>query len=180
MTLPTNGDKDDGKTLFIDAVKDVQPLKSNNKVTFPPKKPKLHTKKPSSIDKKLQDLDYSEDFNTVGAFDNLLHHQKGIRLQELSKLKKGEFYTQWELDLHGQTSEEADRNIQAFIYQAWSDKARYAIIIHGKGYRSENSIPVLKNLVNQRLKQIKQVLGFCSALPKDGGTGAVYVFLKAH
>ncbi len=180
MTRPTNGDKDNDKSIFVAAMKGVEPLELSNKVIFAPKLPQSRKKKRLFIHDETQDLDYSSESSRVSAFEYLLHHQKGIRLQELTKLKKGDFTTQWRLDLHGKTSEQADTQIQKFIYQAWSNKARYAIIIHGKGYNSEDNVPTLKNLVNQRLKQLKQVLGFCSALPKDGGTGAVYVFLKSH
>jgi len=50
-------------------------------------------------------------------------------------------------------------------------------IIHGKGYRSENSHPVLKNNLNQWLRQHRDVQAFCSASAKDGGAGAVLVLL---
>jgi DNA-nicking Smr family endonuclease len=51
-------------------------------------------------------------------------------------------------------------------------------IIHGKGYRSVDSHPVLKNDLNLWLRQHKDVQAFCSAPPKSGGTGAVFVLLR--
>ncbi|HET8706021.1 MAG TPA: Smr/MutS family protein, partial [Pseudomonadales bacterium] len=38
--------------------------------------------------------------------------------------------------------------------------------------------PILKSSVNHWLRQLPQVLAFCSAQPKDGGLGAVYVLVK--
>ncbi|MEE9156926.1 MAG: Smr/MutS family protein, partial [Gammaproteobacteria bacterium] len=38
--------------------------------------------------------------------------------------------------------------------------------------------PVLKNKLNNWLRQRDEVLAFCSTRPVDGGTGAVYVLLK--
>jgi len=37
---------------------------------------------------------------------------------------------------------------------------------------------VIKNKVNSWLRQHQDVLAFHSAMPKDGGNGAVYVLLK--
>lgn len=38
--------------------------------------------------------------------------------------------------------------------------------------------PVLKQKVNLWLRQRQDVLAFCSALRRDGGTGALYVLLR--
>jgi len=51
--------------------------------------------------------------------------------------------------------------------------------VHGKGRRSRQPGPVLKGLVDHWLRQRDDVLAFCSARPADGGTGAVYVLLRA-
>jgi DNA-nicking Smr family endonuclease len=50
--------------------------------------------------------------------------------------------------------------------------------VHGKGNGSWQKQPVLKNKLNQWLRQRDEVLAFCSARPCDGGTGAIYVLLK--
>jgi DNA-nicking Smr family endonuclease len=52
-------------------------------------------------------------------------------------------------------------------------------IIHGKGYRSGARGPVLKNAVNLWLRRHLDVMAFASARAIDGGTGAVYVLLRA-
>ena len=128
----------------------------------------------------IQPLDRSYQVKQVTAFETLFYHRKGLRLQELTKLKKGEFSVQAILDLHGFTQDEAELQTIAFINDCYQSKYRYIRIIHGKGYNSEDNFPILKNLVNQILRQKKQVLAFTSTPQKDGGTGAVNVFLKAH
>jgi DNA-nicking Smr family endonuclease len=50
--------------------------------------------------------------------------------------------------------------------------------VHGKGYRSLDNQPVLKNNLNLWLRQHRDVQAFCSASPKDGGAGAVLVLLR--
>jgi DNA-nicking Smr family endonuclease len=52
-------------------------------------------------------------------------------------------------------------------------------IIHGKGYRSGARGPVLKTAVDSWLRRHTDVMAFTSARPIDGGTGAVYVLLRA-
>lgn len=39
-------------------------------------------------------------------------------------------------------------------------------------------MPVLKGKVNVWLRQKGEVMAFCTAIPRDGGTGAVYVLLR--
>ncbi len=51
-------------------------------------------------------------------------------------------------------------------------------LVHGKSKRPDDAKPILKNLVNQRLREYSNVLAFCSATAKDGGSGAVYILLK--
>lgn len=171
--------------LFQNAMQGVTPLAADNKVHAAPSQPKAKKLKHLQMqpESHLQfDFNVHEADNTqsVGTDEYLMFHRKGLRLQELSRLKKGEFQVEAVLDLHGLIVDIADQQLKAFIHQAWSKKCRFLLIIHGKGYNSEAGHPILKNLVNQRLQQYPKVLAFCSAQPKDGSTGAVYVFLKAH
>jgi DNA-nicking Smr family endonuclease len=52
-------------------------------------------------------------------------------------------------------------------------------VIHGKGLGSRNREPVLKAKVAGWLAQREAVLAFCEAPPRDGGSGAVLVLLRA-
>lgn len=51
------------------------------------------------------------------------------------------------LDLHGLTRERALHSVKKFIFEAKRNKLKVILIIHGKGFRSENKISVLKDLV---------------------------------
>jgi len=51
--------------------------------------------------------------------------------------------------------------------------------VHGKGYRSGARGPILKVAVDTWLRRHPDVMAFTSARPIDGGTGAVYVLLRA-
>nr|WP_246261755.1 Smr/MutS family protein [Thiomicrorhabdus cannonii] len=179
------------KSLFASAVSDVTPLKPSKKTQQAGvdtqaryrqtlKKLRQKNRLPEALSPAMQaaaDMDAVAD---VGAFESLLYHRKGLRLQDLSRLKKGEFAIEAELDLHGLTEEQADSALLAFIERCHQAKKRCVLVIHGKGYNSEVQAPVLKNLTNRRLRQMKAVIAFCSTQPKDGGTGSLYVLLKAH
>jgi len=67
-----------------------------------------------------------------------------------------------------------------FLSECEADGSRCIIIVHGKGYSSPAKKPVIKPMVNRWLRATPTVLAFFSALPKDGGTGAVYVLLKRN
>lgn len=179
------------KSLFANAVSDVTRLKtahktqqagSDTQAVYRSTLQKLRRKHrlPEADTPGLCSLQESDGVADVGAFESILYHRKGLRLQDLSRLKKGEFALEAELDLHGLTEEQAEATLLAFIERCYQAKKRCVLVIHGKGYNSEVQAPVLKNLTNRRLRQLKVVLAFCSAQPKDGGTGSLYVLLKAH
>jgi len=185
---------EEDKSLFLEAMQGVEPLDTVEKrpmynshnISQTQKEVIKQVKRKAKANQlglnshEIQQLDRSYVVKQVTAFENVLFHRKGLRLQELSKLKKGEFAAQATLDLHGYTQDEAELQIIAFVNDCYQSKYRYIRIIHGKGYNSEDNFPILKNLVNQLLRQKEQVLAFTSTPQKDGGTGAVNVFLKAH
>jgi len=67
-----------------------------------------------------------------------------------------------------------------FLLECKRRTIRCVRIIHGKGLRSPNREPVLKNHVRHWLMQRDEVLAFVEARPADGGSGAVVVLLKSH
>jgi len=116
----------------------------------------------------------------VGAEDSISYAKPGISKNVLKKLRQGYFGPDAELDLHGLTSTEAQRRLSAFFTTSIQRNCRCLHIVHGKGHRSVDNQPVLKNHLNQWLRQHNEVLAFCSASPKDGGTGAVWVLLRSR
>lgn len=170
---------EEDKLLFAQAIDGVAPIKATEKASLA--RPKLKAKRPNRS-AQLDPMTHTphELVEAVTAHQSLLFHKKGLRLQDLSRLRKGEFSIQARLDLHGDTEDVAQQRLLHFIQQAYLAKYRFALIIHGKGYNSDTDYPVLKNLVNQTLRGLPQIVAFCSAQQKDGGTGAVYALLKAH
>ena len=94
------------------------------------------------------------------------------------------------LDLHGQTLEKANQNIENFIKKAHEDKVRKLKIITGKGLHSNNEkdpyiskdLGILKYSVPEFIKNNSELMKIISDIKEasieDGGSGAFYIFLK--
>jgi DNA-nicking Smr family endonuclease len=118
------------------------------------------------------------DIEKVGLEDSLSFIAPGLQNNVLKKLRRGYFGLDAEIDLHGLTSNEAKRQLLHFLHTCVEEGCRSVHIVHGKGNRSADNHPVLKNNLNLWLRQHKDVQAFCSAPPREGGTGAVFVLLQ--
>jgi DNA-nicking Smr family endonuclease len=105
----------------------------------------------------------------------------GLSPKLMKRLKKGQFPVQAHIDLHGLTKHEAQRKVRDFLIQSRKLGLRCVLIVHGRGLNSPDSMPVLKERLpiwlNRGLAR-KIVLAFATAMPYDGGTGAIYVLLR--
>jgi DNA-nicking Smr family endonuclease len=121
-------------------------------------------------------VDLSE--SEVDTGDYLEFARPGVQQRLFQSLRRGEIEPGLELDLHGLTVSYAQETLGLFLADCTRRRIRCARIIHGKGRRSENRQPVLKQKVNYWLRLRDEVLAFCSAPRRDGGTGATYVLLR--
>ncbi len=120
---------------------------------------------------------YSE--NEIKTEDELLFYRPGVQHRLLRELRRGRIKSELELDLHGLTANSSRQILEQFLSDCSQRRLRSARIIHGKGYGSKGRQPVLKQKLNIWLRQHSEVLAFCSAMPRDGGTGAVYILLRS-
>ena len=185
---------DEDKDLFRQMMKTVKPLKHTQKAVF--KEPLIYEKKYNKINNSIINHDnkshkedvskktralqfnlsnYSQD--TVNSDSILIYTKSSISRKQLIKLRNGQISLQAQLDLHGLTEESAKDTLCEFIIKQYSLGNRSLLIIHGKGSK-HGEAPILKNLINNWLRQIPEILAFHSALGRDGGSGAVYVLLK--
>ena len=105
----------------------------------------------------------------------------GIDRRLLRKLKHGDYSLEGHVDLHGMRRDEAREEIARFFAAARHEGKRCVLVVHGRGLRSKDNIPVLKELLVGWLTRGSigaGVLAFCTARPSDGGAGAVYVLLR--
>lgn len=127
----------------------------------------------------LKELLLDPEPDALESGDTLLYRMDGVQDSVMRKLRRGQYALQAELDLHGLNREAARLEVVRFLAHCQDRGHRCVRIIHGKGNRSPNSGPVIKALVDSWLRRRNDVTAFCSARPVDGGTGAVYVLLRA-
>jgi DNA-nicking Smr family endonuclease len=102
----------------------------------------------------------------------------GLGNDVLTKLRRGRWSVQGELDLHGFTAEESRDALADFLLEARARGLRCVRVIHGKGLTSPNREPVLKGKVRKWLSQWDDVLAYCEAPRHAGGGGAVLILLR--
>jgi len=102
----------------------------------------------------------------------------GVQKSVVRRLKRGDCRPTARLDLHGLTAAEAESALDRFLARAGGRGQTELLVIHGKGLRSGPRGGVLKGVTCERLKRHPAVQAFCSAHPKHGGHGAVYVLIK--
>jgi DNA-nicking Smr family endonuclease len=108
-------------------------------------------------------------------------HSRGLDPRVIRKLRKGEFAVQAHVDLHGLLKDEAKAALEAFLARSRQDGKRCVLVVHGRGLHSKDQVPVLKEALKRWMhtaRFARHVLGFCSARPHDGGTGAMYLLLR--
>jgi DNA-nicking Smr family endonuclease len=162
----------DDTALFRAAVGEVKPLVEQNRITPKPspRKPLLRPAVAPSIPDTLSD------YAAESTPDEYLSN--GLSRMVLRKLRRGSWPVQDRLDLHGNGSDAARKLLQEFLHEATQRELRCVLVIHGKGLNSQGGEAVLRRLTRHWLTQHPRVLGYCDALPKEGGSGAVLVLLK--
>lgn len=176
--MPKDKPPENDKDLFRRMMSGVKPLDAEERVQ--PEKPDIspHHKTRSPEDDIQTDFAELSHVSPVTPEESLFFARSGLQQRTLKQLKRGDMRIDARLDLHGETIAEAGILLTQFLEQAQNEGCRYVIVIHGKGHRSAEGKPILKAQVNHWLRDSPAVLAFCSALPKHGGTGALYVLLK--
>ena len=101
---------------------------------------------------------------------------------QINKVKK--------LDLHGSSLAEAKERVKNFIIESFNSGYKKILVITGKGLKSKSSgnpylsetLSTLKYAVPEYIRNDeslnKKITRISEADLKDGGTGAIYIFLK--
>ncbi len=173
---------DNPAELFRQAVGEVTPV--NNDRVAPTRKPPAPRPRQFELDEKAVMHDAMHDPRDPEAMDtgeHLAWARSGVQRRVMRKLRNGFYTIQAELDLHGHNVNQAREAMQQFIADTtWSKGSCCVRIIHGKGRKTLTDSPVLKPFTASWLRQRKDVLAYTSAKPADGGTGALYVLLRAR
>jgi DNA-nicking Smr family endonuclease len=182
---PDPGPEQDDATdtgVFRSAMRGVKPLaphESRPASVVPRTRPRLRKPETSAenLDQMMPLVSAATEDESAGAV--LTFQRGGVRDQVMRRLRRGLYPSEDELDLHGLNQTAARDRLAEFIAHSRDCGRRCVRIVHGKGYRSGARGPVLKAAVNQWLRRHLDVMAFTSARAIDGGTGAVYVLLRA-
>ena len=135
----------DDKSLFLDAMEDVQPLKRATDVHWHPTR---NQRAPQRIDTLQLD-----NFLTTGFLDiiplsqPLEFRREGLQHGVLDKLRSGKYPQQASLNLLRQPVEECRKMVFSFIQQALADGLRNVLIIHGKGREDKSHANIVRSYV---------------------------------
>ncbi|HDQ39925.1 MAG TPA: DNA mismatch repair protein MutS [Desulfonatronum sp.] len=99
----------------------------------------------------------------------------------LQKLKAGQFSVEAHLDMHGLNALQARDAALDFLRDQYNLGRRCLLLIPGRGRNSPGGQALIREelpvwLTRDPLRRI--VLAFCTALPRHGGAGALYVLLR--
>jgi DNA-nicking Smr family endonuclease len=172
-------DYEDEFQLFRNAVQDITPFE-HDKIHHDIKKSgkQINLANIQQQESVIDILSDEAEVQSINPLDNLSYRQEGIQKRVFKKLRRGQYITIDELDLHGLNVKQAKKLLLHFLEIALQVEGSCVSIIHGKGHRSGGKEAIIKRQTNHWLKQHPRVLAFHSAQPKDGGTGAVYVLLR--
>ncbi len=165
----------DDKSLFLDAMEDVQPLKRCADIHWQPSR---NTRARQRLIPSSWITSSPRAFWNFCPDEPLAFQREGIQQGVMDKLRSGKYSREASLNLLRQPAERCRQMLYAFIRQAGRDGLRNLIIIHGKG-REQNAHPnVIRSYLARWLTEFEEVQAFCVALPHHGGSGACYVSLR--
>lgn len=166
---------------FREAMRDVRRLPRAGKAERSSPKPpaKARFTRADQVEVLRESLLPPPDEAVLATGDELSFRRPHIAETVLTQLRRGAFVVDSEIDLHGMTGAEAKAALREFIAECVERRVRCVRVVHGKGRRSGPRGPVLKNVVNNWLQRTDDVLAFGSARAVDGGSGAIYVLLRA-
>ena len=117
-------------------------------------------------------------------------HPTKIHDKDSSFEKKNIIKETRKLDLHGYTLDQANQKVRKFVEESFQEKVKKLVIVTGKGSRSKvendpyksKKMNILKYSIPEYIKNNIELNNKISKIStadlKDGGEGALYIFLK--
>lgn len=161
--------------LFRQAVADVRPLKASGRAQANRSKTPIRVRAPET---NIEMVSQIEDAEPLGSDAVLSFCRTGIQNKVFRKLRQGAIRPEAELDLHGMYAEKAKQAVNQFLVRCLARQYYCVAIIHGKGSGRSETPPILKNKLNNWLRNYEDVLAFHSAPLRRGGVGAVWILLR--
>ncbi|WP_163932935.1 endonuclease SmrB [Paraferrimonas sp. SM1919] len=143
----------------------------NDKVVHKPK-PKTKTQLQQTKNNQALDIYFSDSYVPMLPTEGPMRYtREGSSPYEVKKLRRGDYYPEITLDLHGLNQQQAKKEIVALIAMAKNEQLECCAITHGV------SGGVLKNQVPIWLAQHPDVIAFHQAPLEHGGHGALLLLV---
>ncbi len=166
---------------FADAVGPITPLARHGRTAhaLPPPEPLPRQREADEAAALQEALSDEVDIESLLLTDDGLSFRRdGVGPDVVTRLRRGHWSIQGELDLHGLRRDDARDQLSAFLREAARRGWRCLRVVHGKGNGSPGREPVLKGKVHRWLGQHAQVLAFTQGSAPQGGAGALVVLLR--
>ncbi len=158
------------EALFRDAMGDVQPLGSRDRVNVSPPPP-------SPV--RVVELPPETKLTIDGDSQRYAARAPGVSHAQITELRGGKVRVDATLDLHGQLVAPAIQQLRKFLFESRKLGRRCVLVIHGKGTHSEHGAPLREGVLQALLGELSGfVHAMASASPADGGDGATCVMLR--
>ena len=169
------------RTAFARAVGPVQPLPEQRRVHGHAPRPEPLPRQREADERAALREALSDEVDVESLLltdDGLSFRRPGLSADVVTRLRRGQWAIQAQIDLHGLRRDEAREQLAAFVRQALQRSQRCVRVVHGKGLGSPGGEPVLKGKVQRWLAQCAEVIAFTQATRAQGGAGALVVLLE--
>lgn len=166
--------------LFRAAVGEVTPLRAGNRAELHRPRPEPWPHQREADERAALRQTWSDEVDVESLLltdDGLSFRRPGIGADVVTRLRRGQWTVQGEIDLHGLRRDEAREVLREFLDLSTRRGQRCVRIVHGKGHGSPGRRPVLKARVQRWLAQSAAVIAFAQASGPQGGAGALIALL---
>ncbi|MDK2955814.1 MAG: hypothetical protein PWQ57_1310 [Desulfovibrionales bacterium] len=121
------------------------------------------------------EIEYSDEY--------MFGRVKGLDAKVFNQLKAGALSMDAHLDLHGLNSDQARDSLLFFLHECYLQNKRCVLLVPGRGKNSPGGRSILRQELQTWLTQEplkRMVMAYCTAQPKHGGAGALYVLLRRY
>ena len=172
-------------SLFFRAMQGVAPVAGSGRQIQPPPPPAPASEPEDGDDADArlmrQAVQGAIEFDLELSDEYMHGYVRGLDSKIFQQLKAGRLAVEGHLDLHGQNADQARDALMFFMRESYLAGRRVVLVVPGRGRNSPGGLSILRAeiqswLTREPLRRI--VLAFCTAQPRDGGTGALYVLLR--
>ncbi len=171
---------DRARHLFSTTVGPVTPLRAHDRADVRPPQPAPEPRQRMLDEQAALREALSDEVDVESLLltdDGLSFRRPEVGPDVVTRLRRGHWAIQGQIDLHGLRRDEARDTLAGFVRDSKRRGWRCLRVVHGKGNGSPGRQPVLKGKTQKWLAQCAEVIAFAQASGPQGGAGALIVLL---